>query len=326
MNEIISNTIIDNSTIDNLIIDNSIELNNNNDIPKKIFIIPYRDREQHRELFITYMTKVLEDEQGTYKFLFIHQNDKRPFNRGAMKNIGFLYVKDTYPHDYKDITLIFHDIDLMPWKKNIFDYETTYGVVKHYYGFTFALGGMFAIKAEDFEKINGFPNYWAWGFEDNLIQLRWLRFRGIIDRSKFLPIQHPNVLASYHGFNRTTSKTNENRYIQKDKNDIHNRNGITTIKLLKYTVDKINLHSDTININNFITDTLPNKDIKNENLKNIISRFSNDSNLYDKQNRIQQNRINQQRSKKITNKRTNFNKLVDTNFIKKKSESFIFKY
>ena len=42
-----------------------------NIIPKKIFIIPYRDRKQHKELFITYMTKILEDDASSYKiFLF----------------------------------------------------------------------------------------------------------------------------------------------------------------------------------------------------------------------------------------------------------------
>ena len=258
-------------------------LEQENTIPKKIFIVPYRDRKQHKELFITYMTKILEDDIGSYKIFFIHQNDTRPFNRGAMKNIGFLYVKKIYPNDYQNITLIFHDIDLMPWKKNIFDYDTIQGVVKHYYGFTFALGGIVAIKACDFEKINGFPNYWCWGFEDNMLQVRWLRSGGIIDRSQFLAIQHPDVLASQHGFNRTTSKTNENKYIHYDKLDINNNNGFNKINKLSYDVTPIDLDIDIININYFITDTNPNQDIKQEHLKNIVKRFKNDSFIYEKQ-------------------------------------------
>ena len=27
---------------------------------------------------------------GSYKYMFIHQKDTREFNRGAMKNIGFI--------------------------------------------------------------------------------------------------------------------------------------------------------------------------------------------------------------------------------------------
>ena len=58
--------------------------------PKYVFIVPYRDREPHRVFFNTYIYKVMEDiPREDWMFYFVHQNDKRPFNRGAMKNIGF---------------------------------------------------------------------------------------------------------------------------------------------------------------------------------------------------------------------------------------------
>ena len=248
-------------------------------IPKKIFIIPYRDREQHKQLFIHYMKYVMEDEKGTYKFFFIHQNDKRPFNRGAIKNLGFIYSKNLYPQHYKNITFIFHDIDLMPWRKNLFDYDTTHGIVKHYYGFDFALGGMFSIKGSDFEKINGFPNYWAWGFEDNLIYVRWLRV-GHVDRRQFLPIKHPDVLAAYHGYLRTVSKKNENKYIIKDKADKTNRIGISTIKNNIYNTQSIEKDIDMININYFTTEQLPNKDLVKESLTITLKRHKTREKMY----------------------------------------------
>jgi hypothetical protein len=55
---------------------------------KKLFIIPYRDRFSHGQVFINHMSKILEDDE--YEFIFVHQCDRRPFNRGAMKNVGFL--------------------------------------------------------------------------------------------------------------------------------------------------------------------------------------------------------------------------------------------
>ena len=88
------------------------------DVPKLIFIVPYRDREEHYRIFTETMNKYLtvDNPQGPYKILYIHQMDKRGFNRGAMKNIGFLVVKRAYPNDYQNITLVFNDIDSMPAK------------------------------------------------------------------------------------------------------------------------------------------------------------------------------------------------------------------
>jgi hypothetical protein len=172
-------------------------------IPKLVFIVPYRDREPHRVFFSTYIRKIMEDvppEDWTY--FFIHQADKRPFNRGGMKNIGFLALKEKYPNDYKNIVFVFNDIDTLPYDKNILNYNTDFGVIKHFYGFHFALGGIFSIRGVDFERINGFPNFWAWGGEDNLIHRRAKEFGLIIDRSNFYKIGDMNILQFADGLKR----------------------------------------------------------------------------------------------------------------------------
>ena len=66
---------------------------------KYIFIIPYRDRLQHKSFFMRHMKYILEDiPEHEYKLWFIHQLDHRPFNRGALKNIGLLVAKQIYKH------------------------------------------------------------------------------------------------------------------------------------------------------------------------------------------------------------------------------------
>jgi hypothetical protein len=157
-----------------------------NRVPKRIFIVPYRNRIQHKFFFLRQMEFLLGSDND-YEIYFSHPCDIRAFNRGATRNIGFLAVKKKYPNDYQNMSFIFHDIDTLPFHK-LFDYETVDGVVKHYYGYTYALGGIVVMKGKDFEKINGYPCYWGWGMEDNTLQKRCLRFGLKIDRSNFFKI------------------------------------------------------------------------------------------------------------------------------------------
>ena len=80
-----------------------------NKVPKIIFIVPYRSRMQEANHFKIYMNRyIMEDyKEGDYQIFFVHQFDSRPFNRGAMKNIGFIAMKEKYPEDYKNITFVF---------------------------------------------------------------------------------------------------------------------------------------------------------------------------------------------------------------------------
>ena len=177
-------------------------------IPSLVFIVPYRDRKQQYEFFDRHMKVILEDMAlGSYKILYLHQQDTREFNRGAMKNIGFITVKNMYPDDYRNITLVFNDIDNMPYTKKFLNYHTVTGVIKHFYGFQFALGGMLSITAGDFESLNGFPNFWAWGYEDNLLQGRALNAGLTIDRSQFYPLLDPNIIHFVDGITRNVNRT-----------------------------------------------------------------------------------------------------------------------
>jgi hypothetical protein len=134
-----------------------------------------------------------------YAIYFVEQKDTRPFNRGAMKNIGFLAIKYKYPLQYQNVTFVFNDVDTIPHKKNVLDYKTTRGTIKHFYGFTFALGGIFSITGADFERIGGFPNFWGWGCEDNCIYDRALQHGVHVDRSTFFKIGDMNILHIYDG-------------------------------------------------------------------------------------------------------------------------------
>uniref|UniRef100_A0A6C0AYF6 Galactosyltransferase C-terminal domain-containing protein n=1 Tax=viral metagenome TaxID=1070528 RepID=A0A6C0AYF6_9ZZZZ len=216
-------------------------------IPTKIFIVPYRNREAQKNHFDIYMKYILEDlPKEDYKIFFVHQCDNKPFNRGAIKNIGFLAMKKMYPSHYQNITFIFNDIDTIPYKKNLLNYDTTVGSVKHFYGFKFALGGIFSIKGLDFEKTGGFPNYWGWGLEDNLMQKRVLDANIQINRSQFFNICDHNIIHINDSLTKLSSKEDIWRY----KSDSDNYNDI---KNLNYIIE-----NEFIHVNNFNTNIDPN--------------------------------------------------------------------
>ena len=216
-------------------------------IPKLIFIVPYRNREQHLHFFKEHMKKVLSDmKTQEYKMYFIHQQDEREFNRGAMKNIGYLAIKKMYPNTYKNITIVFNDVDTMPYTKNFLDYNTVHGKVKHFYGYKFALGGIVSIKAGDFEKTKGFPNFWAWGYEDNTLKQRVVNAKLDLDYSQFYPIMDGNILQLKDGLNRIVSRGEFDKY-KDGSSDTY-----ADITNLVYNIDETN---GFINVTSFNTKT-----------------------------------------------------------------------
>jgi len=214
-------------------------------VPKIIFVIPYRDRKNQKDLFIRQMRYVLEDiPEEDYNIYFSEQCDSRDFNRGAMKNIGFLAMKLKYPHDYKNITFVFNDVDTMPYQKNVINYQTTPNVVKHFFGYDYTLGGIVSILGQDFEKTQGFPNLWSWGFEDNLFQKRVLDNGIRIDRGQFYTMGGKEIIQLSDEIFKTVNRGEFDRYRRNTDDGIH------TIQSLEYTIDEENL---TVRVNGFNT-------------------------------------------------------------------------
>lgn len=225
-------------------------------IPKLVFIVPYRDRKYEKIHFTIYMKYIMEDyDKDDYEIYFSHQKDNRPFNRGATKNIGFLAIKDKYSLNYQNITFVFNDIDTLPSIKNLLNYETISGEVKHFYGFKFSLGGIFSIKGCDFEKINGFTNNWGWGLEDNIIQTNILNNNLKINRDNFFYLNSKEIIHLYDSPERLINNDDIKKYNNKIYLDALNK--ITNLEYeIINNLENINNNQDNIfmiNINKFNT-------------------------------------------------------------------------
>jgi hypothetical protein len=144
---------------------------------------------------------------------------------------------------------VFNDIDVMPLVKNLFDYETTHRVVKHFYGYTHTLGGIVSMKGGDFEMVNGFPNFWAWGYEDNLIQFRIMKSGMTIDRSNFHAIYDKNFIMLHDGLSRVVNKREYDRYLNETKE------GVDSITQLNYVIRADG--SGFVDVDGFSTNSVP---------------------------------------------------------------------
>jgi hypothetical protein len=231
-------------------------------VPKIIFIIPYRDRASQLAIFLDKMRDVLSiytpDE---YQLWIMHQCDTRSFNRGALKNLGFWICKQKYPNSYHNITLVFNDVDSVTSQPGVFDFETVSGTVKHFYGFKHGLGGIFAMTAGDFEHIDGFPNFWGWGYEDNSILHRVIRARLTLDYSQFIPWQQSQYVGYDTPNSRDQLQNNDNdftreinaaefkRYFSGTREGVHNLDKVVYTSV----VDKGNKKAIWMNITAFST-------------------------------------------------------------------------
>jgi beta-1,4-galactosyltransferase 1 len=168
-------------------------------------IIPYRHRYNQLQIFKRRVQEYLKDKNIEYEIIVIEQDDGKLFNRGKLLNIGYTYAKALHC-DY----LIFHDVDMLPYKVDysysdiplhlatdfISKDDTTRTVFDTYFGGV----TLFSVKA--FELINGFSNsYWGWGFEDDDLLYR-CKINNIPLDKKILRMMNSNTAAlKFNGHN-----------------------------------------------------------------------------------------------------------------------------
>lgn len=146
-------------------------------------IVPYRDRKEHLKKFVPHINKFLKN-KVSFKIFIIEQDNEEKFNRGALKNIGFLFSENEF--DY----FCFHDIDHLPVSEAC-DYSPTKSVAKlatyvSQFNFTkrpvHELAGVVLFDKSTFKEVNGFSNdYWGWGIEDDDLGLRCIKKNILIE-------------------------------------------------------------------------------------------------------------------------------------------------
>lgn len=127
-------------------------------------VVPYRDRAAHLEQFIPAIINAIPG----VEILVVEQGNDKPFNRGALCNVGFIFSSHSH--------IIFHDVDMIPQGVDYspqngathlataasqFDYKMPY---LQYFG------GVTMFDRSSFAECNGFPaNYYGWGLEDDAL-------------------------------------------------------------------------------------------------------------------------------------------------------------
>ena len=170
-------------------------------------VVPYRDREKQLRQFLPHIRDYFAGRGIPYHIVIAQQAEGLPFNRGAIKNAGFLLGGEC---DYT----CFHDVDYLPL-------EADYGWTDLPAGLVWAGAESIPIKASGptqyikpdmtkffggavlmpdvlFARIDGYSNqYWGWGYEDTdlVARLKAVGATPIRRPGAFVPLPHDS-----HGY------------------------------------------------------------------------------------------------------------------------------
>ncbi|XP_071081131.1 beta-1,4-N-acetylgalactosaminyltransferase bre-4-like [Haliotis cracherodii] len=143
-------------------------------------IIPYRDREVNLKILLNNLHRVLQKQQAEYAIFVVEQENGTPFNRGLIKNIGYVEAKARCHFD----CFTFQDVDLVPEsERNTYwcgaralHHSRELDILKYRIFYKYHFGGVITLNETFFSTINGYSNlFFMWGGEDDDLFHRLLK-------------------------------------------------------------------------------------------------------------------------------------------------------
>ena len=216
-----------------------------------VIITPYRDRPKQKETFLKHMKDFLAKKCDPFLIVVSEQSDdSRAFNRGAMKNIGYLEAKAHIGELFREAIYVNQDIDVLPNSQECIYAIPDENTIYNPYGVQHCLAKIHIQSAKMMETTNGYPNnYWAWGLEDVCVQARADTHGFKTDRTHFEWLGTNNMWIEQEGEENTRTWREGNldtvrRLYEYEAVNPHTcwDNGLTTIK---YTLNQ-QLYEDNV--------------------------------------------------------------------------------
>lgn len=235
-------------------------------------IIPHQNNIDYLKKFLSHIQKksmINIQKNNRMDIYVIDQNNADKFNRGLLLNIGYLIAMKNFSYD----RYIFHNINYYPDEEIFKLYFKFIDYNIHFVSDSpdNFIGGVFAIKKGDFEKINGFPNnFFGLNVENEAFYNRCVKHNIVI----YKPTE-----GSYLIENKDEIKIDKTiKYSDNIKYDIKNSssNGLKQllnffINIKKYSIDNFILKYETIDRNS----TNDSEMIQSYIHKNIINQSVN---------------------------------------------------
>ncbi|KAI0212777.1 Beta-1,4-N-acetylgalactosaminyltransferase bre-4 [Lamellibrachia satsuma] len=208
-------------------------------------IVPYRDRQQHLELFVRHMHPILQRQMLEYRIFVVEQALPTVFNKAAMMNIGYRVARTVFDFD----CVVFHDVDMLTEDDRNFytcsDQPRHAGAYIDKYGYKLVyddvFGGVTAFTNEQFLLVNGFSNlFYGWGGEDDDMLKRVLA-RG------FTITRYPQTVARYKMIKHTGDQRNPYNFFgfmyNKYGIDQYEHDGVNSVEYAIHSVSNKSLYT-----------------------------------------------------------------------------------
>ena len=245
-------------------------------IDKLAIIVPYRDRQDHLDIFVPHIHEFLKNKEIDYTIFIAEQTDDRPFNYGKLCNVVVKEVGEEYNY------FAFHDIDMLPIND-----ECDYGypespthlatnVEAHYNKLPYPqyFGGVVLISREDFEKVNGYSNeYWGYGFEDLDLLYR-------IQRSGIYLETYYDKNQTYSNYDELDTLPHRIEEVQLSRNPIIQDLKVATFDDSDYLSGMVNTLSKNITTQSFSISFWFNDRYLRKSQKNLFSFEGYDSGIF----------------------------------------------